>query len=104
MQTNHAVGFVALAETGDPTLPALRCGVAPSALLRAVQRLEVAVDGLLLSRRRGKPRLTPLGQAWLPHLIAIARNAGQATVMPQRHRADDRTALAQHRPALARSA
>lgn len=103
MTITHAQCFVALAHVGTPVGAAAQCGVSVGALLRAIQRLEVAVGGLLFSRLPGPVRLSPLGEAWLPHLRAVAQTTAMPerhpTTMPARHRDDQRTALAM--PALA---
>ena len=78
MELRHLRYFLALAEHRHFTRAARVVGIAQPPLSQQIRQLETEVGTALFTRAAGGVRLTPAGQAFLPHAEAALREAGRA--------------------------
>jgi len=77
MQLQHIRYFVALADEGNFTRAARRCGVSQPSLTNAIKSLEFSLEGALFERNPKGCCLTDLGTALRPHFEQLHHRSEQ---------------------------
>ena len=86
MELHQIRYFLAVVDANSFTRAAERCNVSQPALTKAIQKLEVELDGPLLHRDRAGPKLTTLGELLLPRLRRMEALSASVQTLAEHHR------------------